>query len=112
MVVGMMLERVAHRSVANLLQTRIVDPTGRRSSTYATRLPGLRSPHLSEYAVVQRPDNVDPAKPSVFSCAGEVVSTAPDLDRFYRALFTGRLLRMGPVRDLATPRTPTDPDGR
>lgn len=104
-VVGMMLEQATQRSVAHLLRNRIFVPAGMRSSTYPTRLPGFRWTHLSEYALFERPYNFDATNPSVFSSAGAVVSTAPDLDRFYRALFTGQLLPMNLVRNMATPRT-------
>lgn len=104
-VVGMMLERATHHSVRHLLRTRIFGPARMHHSSFPTRLPGFRRPHLTEYATFERPYNFDATNPSVFSSAGAVVSTAEDLDRFYRALFSGRLLRPDLVRTMATPRT-------
>ena len=104
-VIGMMLERVTHHSIRHLLRARVFRPARMHHSSFPTHLPGFRRPHLTEYATFERPYNVDDTNPSVFSSAGAVVSTASDLDRFYRALFTGRLLRPDLVSTMATPRT-------
>jgi D-alanyl-D-alanine carboxypeptidase len=108
-VVGMMLARTNRRPVGALLERRIFDPA-RMGDSSLPRTPRFEGPHLTEYAFFPGEEPVDLRgfEPSVFSAAGAVVSTPRDLNRFYRALLTGRLLRPDLVRQMTRPRT-TEP---
>ena len=64
--------------------------------------------HLSEYAIFDRPYALDTFDPSLFSSAGAVISTTEDLNRFWRALATGRLLPRRLVDTMTTPLTSTN----
>lgn len=104
-VVGMMLAAVNHSSVGALLKQRIFGPAGMSSATFPMTGPSYAHPHLSDYALFNRPYNLDDTSATLFSSAGGVVANAADLDRFYRALFTGKLLSPALVISMATPRS-------
>ena len=103
-VVGMMLTALNRRPVADLIRHRIFRPARMHHSTYPTR-PGITGAHLSEYAIFDRPYALDSFDPSLFSSAGAVISTTEDLNRFWRALATGRLLPRSLVETMTTPLT-------
>lgn len=105
-IVGLMLAHVNHRSVQSLLERRVFRPAHMTRSFFArtSKIPGR---HLTEYAVFDRAYSLSSFEPSIFSSAGAVVSTARDVNRFYAALFTGKLLRPALVRQMRTPRTAT-----
>jgi D-alanyl-D-alanine carboxypeptidase len=107
-VVGLMLARANHRSVGSLLERRVFRPARMTGSSFP-RTARVRGPHLSEYAIFEDSyTSLASFEPSVFSSAGAVVSTARDVNRFYAALSSGRLLRPGLVRQMRQPRS-TDP---
>lgn len=103
-VVGMLLARTNHQQLQQLLTQRIFRPAHMTSARFPERV-WPRASSLSGYALFERPYNLDRTSPSLLSAAGSVVASASDLDRFYRALFTGRLLRPDLVRSMATPRS-------
>ncbi len=104
-VLGLMLSKVTQKPLARLLTKRIFGPARMTSASFARTRWRSRPPHLSEYAMFERPYNLDRTSPTLFSAAGAVVASTRDVDRFYRALFTGRLLRADLVRSMATPRS-------
>jgi D-alanyl-D-alanine carboxypeptidase len=107
-VVGLMLAEVNHRSVGSLLERRVFRPARMTDSSFP-RTAKVRGPHLREYAKFEDSyTSLASFEPSVFSSAGAVVSTARDVNRFYAALSTGRLLRPGLVRQMRQPRS-TEP---
>lgn len=95
-VLGLVIERITGRSVAQALQTRIFDRLGMTSSSYSDT-PLLPSPYAEGYADVDdaRPDFAvgTLVSPTWGGAAGAVVSTASDLARFADALAAGTLLR-------------------
>ncbi len=107
-VVGMMIERLTGRPMADLLRARVFKPA-KMNATELPSTPRIKGAHLTEYAVMG-PQRVSLAgfQPSIFSAAGGVVSNASDLNRFQQALQGGRLLRPDL---LAAMRTPTDLPG-
>ncbi|MDK1474922.1 serine hydrolase domain-containing protein [Streptomyces sp. 549] len=98
LVAGLIVEKATGRTWADQVRTRIVEPLG----LTGTSLPGTRStlpgPHPVGYAAPLSgdpdapPRDVTRLNPSWAGAAGEIVSTASDLNRFYRALLRGRLL--------------------
>ncbi len=103
-VVAMMLAALNRRPVADLIRDRIFRPARMHHSSYPSG-PGITGAHLSEYAIFDRPYTLDTFDPSLFSSAGAVVSTTEDLNRFWRALATGRLLPRSLVDTMTTPLT-------
>lgn len=104
LVIGLMLTRANHRSLGALLERRVFRPAHMRSAVFPTRSwPAARA--LSGYALFERPYNLDRTSPTLLTAAGAVVANTGDLDRFYRALLTGRLLRADLVRSMIRPRS-------
>lgn len=101
----MMLAALNRRPVADLIRHRIFRPARMDHSTYPTG-PGITGAHLSEYAIFDRPYALDTFDPSLFSSAGAAISTTEDLNRFWRALATGRLLPRSLVDTMTTALTP------
>jgi D-alanyl-D-alanine carboxypeptidase len=94
---GLVLERVSGRDAAVELTRRIIRPLRLRDTYFPGAEPFIRGPHARGY--VPWTDGLRDFSRDRMSwawMAGELVSTTADLNRFYRALFGGRLL--GPVQ--------------
>lgn len=92
-VIGLIAERVTHRSYGSLLRTRVFGPLGLRQTSFPTgvRLP---QPYLHGYVTAPgaAPHDVSEAiSPSGAWASGAIVSTPLDLGRFIRAYVSGRL---------------------
>ncbi|GAA1621504.1 serine hydrolase domain-containing protein [Catellatospora bangladeshensis] len=101
---GMILERITGRTVAHEIDKRIIRPLDLRH----TYLPGtairIRGPHAAAYIPWYGGVLLDFAdyNMSWAWAAGELVSTTGDLNTFYRALLTGRLLRPALLAQMQT----------
>lgn len=101
---GMILEKITGRSVAHEITKRIIRPLGLRH----TYLPGtgtrIRGPHSAAYIPWYEGVLVDFAdyNMSWAWAAGDLVSTTADLNTFYRALLTGKLLRPAQLAQMQT----------
>jgi hypothetical protein len=90
---GLLIEAVTGRRYADEVRARILEPLG----LTRTQVPGdevdLPNPHLHAY-LESDDELVDCARmnPSQAWAAGQVVSTADDLSRFYAAVLGGELL--------------------
>ncbi|SDY05070.1 alkaline D-peptidase. Serine peptidase. MEROPS family S12 [Micromonospora pattaloongensis] len=106
-LLGLVIERVTRRAYGDEIARRILRPL----RAWRTELPGtdpfIAGPHAHGYLPVERDGGIQPVditamNPSVAGAAGEMISTAADLNRFYRALLTGRLLRPAQLRAMTT----------
>ena len=109
-VAGLLIERVTGTSIARQLERRLIRPLGLRHTWFPTSTAALPPPRLHGYMPLDdQPPLVDADitwfNPSFFWASGALVSNVDDLDRFYDALFDGRLL---PRRLLAEMLTPVD----
>jgi D-alanyl-D-alanine carboxypeptidase len=109
-VAGLLIERVTGTSIARQLRQRLIGPLGLRHTWFPTDTAALPPPRLHGYMPLDtEPPLVDADitrfNPSFFWASGALVSNVDDLDRFYDALFGGRLL---PRRLLAEMLTPVD----
>lgn len=95
-VLGMLVERMTGRSYATALQQRILTPLGLRNTSFVVPTTTIAGVHAIGYLTQ---DNR--AKPlfdatnqtaSWLWTAGALISTSADLNRYLRALSTGRLL--------------------
>ncbi|QFU94721.1 serine hydrolase [Amycolatopsis sp. YIM 10] len=91
---GLLVERVTGTPLATELTRRIITPLGLHSTYYP--LPGetgIRGPHPRGYHEVDG-ERIDYTRqdPSWGGAAGAMVSTGQDLNRFFTALLSGRLL--------------------
>lgn len=104
LVVGMMLQAATGRTMGDLLTERVFEPAGMSKTTFGMS-PTIRGRHLTEYLRYDRLRSLASFNPTSFSSAGAVVSTMADLDRFYDALMSGRLLEPDLVDAMIVPRS-------
>ncbi|HWH00660.1 MAG TPA: serine hydrolase domain-containing protein [Pilimelia sp.] len=95
-LLGLLVERVTGRSVATEVSRRILRPLGLRHTYFPGTERRIRGPHARAY--VPWPEDGQLRDFSVSNmtwagAAGALVSTPADLNRFFRALLQGRLLR-------------------
>ncbi|MDR7278438.1 serine hydrolase domain-containing protein [Catenuloplanes atrovinosus] len=97
---GLIIEKVTGNEVEKEVNRRIIKPLGLRTTYFPGADPRIRGPHAGAY--VPWPDaetgEVTLRDFSVYNMtwawtAGEMISTMPDLNTFYRALITGKLLK-------------------
>ena len=91
-LVDMIIERVTGRPLHREITDRIVRPLGLRHTTWPGTSPFLPRPHALAYQRFETGELVDVTE-QVPGDPDSMVSTTRDLDRFFRALLGGRLLR-------------------
>ncbi len=110
-ILGLLIERLAGRRYATEVQRRILRPLG----LWRTYLPGtdphIRGPHSKAYVpwIDGTLRDFSVGNMSWAWAAGELISTPQDLNRFYSALFEGRLLRRDLLDEMRTT-VPMNPD--
>jgi D-alanyl-D-alanine carboxypeptidase len=109
-VLGLLIERVTGHRYDAEISRRILYPLGLRSTSFPGVDPYLRGPHSRAY--VQWSDgslrDFSVMNMSWGGAAGEMVSTMADLNRFFRALLSGRLLSPALLAEMKTT-VPFDP---
>ncbi|MEU6394645.1 serine hydrolase domain-containing protein [Streptomyces sp. NPDC046939] len=110
-VVGMLIEKITGKPVADEYQHRIIKPLGLRNTSYVhpdVRIAGL---HVRGYLHPDEADEplVDSTEQTVSwaQSAGAVISSPADLNTFMTALMRGRLLAPKTLEAMTTV-TPTD----
>jgi D-alanyl-D-alanine carboxypeptidase len=92
-VAGLLIEKVTGRSWDSQIQRRIIDRLGLRGTSVPGRSVDVPGPHAHGYeATADGWVDVTRADTSLQWSAAAIISTAPDLDRFLVALFSGRLV--------------------
>jgi D-alanyl-D-alanine carboxypeptidase len=112
-LLGMVIRRVTGNDHRAEVQRRILRPLRLRHTELPGTDPRITGPHSHGYLPMLRDGEVTPVdvtvfNPSIAGAAGELVSTAADLNRFYGALLGGRLLRPDLLAAMKT--TTADPD--
>ncbi|MGW4244917.1 serine hydrolase domain-containing protein [Nocardia sp. NPDC004722] len=101
-VAGMLIEKVTGRPYSDELAARITTPN-LLTDTY---LPGpgevdFRGPHPHGYTTVDgKPVDVTRSEPSIPWSAGGLISTGADLNRFYMALLSGKIITDAQSHDM------------
>ncbi|MFL5914848.1 MAG: serine hydrolase [Gaiellaceae bacterium] len=91
-VLGMLIERVSGHSLAAELKRRIFRPL-RLNATALVPGRDIPGPHANSYYVYSNGRRLNETRTTFGAWAdGAIVSNAPDLARFYRALLGGKLL--------------------
>ncbi|OLF18490.1 serine hydrolase domain-containing protein [Actinophytocola xanthii] len=105
LLVGLIAEAATGRPLPRLVAERITRPL-RLTDTFLATSPRVRPGHVHGYRppALTGGGYVDTVgwHPSAAGASGALVSTAPDLARFYRALLSGRLLSPALTRELLT----------
>ena len=102
-LLGLIAEKATGHPLGSELRRRVFAPAGLRSTSFDTE-PLIAGPHAHGYErLSKRLTDVSVLSPSYGWAAGAVVSNAPDLARFYRALLGGKLLRPDLLRAMEAP---------
>ncbi|MFC9687816.1 serine hydrolase domain-containing protein [Kribbella sp. NPDC056951] len=110
LVLGLIIEAATGNSFATAIESRILQPLDLQGTLVPGDVTTLPEPHARGYLTLddQLVDISDFNASQAWS-AGEFVSTASDLNRFYAALLTGKLLRPAELEAMQTT-VPTDED--
>ena len=106
LLLGLVIERVTGSSYAAEAERRILRPLELRDTEFPGANPHIAGPHLHGYLPGggQEPVDVTAFDHSFAGAAGEIVSSTTDLNQFYRALVTGRLLAPAQLAEMRTVR--------
>ncbi|MEU7143962.1 serine hydrolase domain-containing protein [Nocardia sp. NPDC046473] len=94
LLIGMIIERVTGRPVAEEITRRIIKPLGLAATYYpAPGETGLRAPHPLGYLQIDHHRiEYTEFNPSWAGAAGAMIATGAELNRFFIALLAGKLL--------------------
>jgi D-alanyl-D-alanine carboxypeptidase len=109
-IAGLLLERVTGHPAAFEVSRRIIWPLGLWQTYFPGINPHIFGPHAHGYVVWSGPTDLRDFTEYNMSWAwmlGDLISTPADLDRFYRALLTGKVLRPAQLAQMKT----TVPEG-
>ncbi|MGW0610548.1 serine hydrolase domain-containing protein [Streptomyces sp. NPDC002788] len=102
-IAGLLLEKVTGQQAYTYLTRNVIDRAGLRH-TYLPRSPYIKGPHPrmyeSFYGLIDPPRDYSVYDMSWAYTAGSVVSTTDDLNRFYRALLGGKLVRAASLDEM------------
>ena len=111
---AMIIEKVTGRSHQSEVARRILRPLKLRETYFEGADPVIRGPHMHAY-VPYEGELIDFTRYNMSWAwgVGDMVSTAADVNRFYRALLTGRLLTGRQLAEMTAtvPVDPAAPDG-
>ncbi len=103
---GMVIEKAAGTTYKDALERYVIKPLGLRGTSVPGTSPGLPAPHARHYSTLsgQGPQatvrEVTEFNPSVAFSAGELISTAADVNTFMTRLLAGELLPPAQQRQL------------
>ncbi|MET9138150.1 serine hydrolase domain-containing protein [Streptomyces parvulus] len=115
LLVGMIIEKVTGHTYGEEIRRRLVRPLHLHDTFVPGRAPGIPGPHPRGYA---RPGPAAPlldvtaVSPTIGGAAGELISSASDVNRFMAALLRGDLLRPAQQREMMRTRPTGGTDGR
>lgn len=108
-LLGMLITKVTGNEPATEIRERIIRPLGMHQTSMPEWNPFILGPNARGYEDFPKaaPLDVTVYSPSWARTAGSIISTTSDLNRFYRALLTGRLLSPGLLQQMkATTKLP------
>ena len=119
LLAGMILSKAAGRDWKEQVEQRIIAPLGLGHTLVTREDPSIPGPHAHSYLVLQgAPEPIDATDCTLEHTADSaIISTTADLNTFFRALMTGKLLRPQELTEMqkTTPSTADDaqfPNGR
>ena len=97
-LLALVIQRATGNHYAKEAQRRLLHRLGLHGTEFPGRRSVIAGPHAHGYLPREVGDQIEPVditrfNPTVTGASGELVSTTADLNEFYRALLTGRLLR-------------------
>ncbi|MFF4399800.1 serine hydrolase domain-containing protein [Streptomyces sp. NPDC001480] len=114
-IAGLLLGKLTGEDPERYITRNVIRRAGLRH-TYFPAGPRITGPHAklyeSFYGLIDPPRDYSVYDMSWAGTAGAVVSTMADLDRFYRQLFTGRLIPAAELAEMEKTVPMTDAEGR
>jgi D-alanyl-D-alanine carboxypeptidase len=95
----MVVERVTGRSLQQETTDRVIRPLGLRHTTWPGLSPALPRPHAQAYQMFEAGEPVDVTE-QVSGDPDSIVSTTQDLEKFFRTLLGGGLLRPAQLAEM------------
>lgn len=107
-LLGMLIERVTHRSWGQQVHDRLIRPLGLSHTTVPNLDPRLPGRHARGYVTVNRHDtpvlvDITDISMTAIDAAGSITSSTHDVDRFFAALLGGRLISSALLDDMLRP---------
>ncbi|UNO40201.1 serine hydrolase domain-containing protein [Streptomyces sp. MST-110588] len=104
-IAGELLRKVTGQAPETYVTSNVIRKAGLRH-TYFPKSPKITGPHSKMYealyGLINPPRDYSDYNMSWAGTAGSLVSTMDDLNQFYRALFTGKLLRPAQLKQMKT----------
>ncbi|MEU1541527.1 serine hydrolase domain-containing protein [Actinacidiphila glaucinigra] len=107
-VLGLLIEKVTGRPYAEEVGRRVLRPLRLRDTSYPGTDPRIEGPHNHGYQRFAHPDGTTELRDVTIwgqtesYAAGDIISTTADLERFLRALFTGRVVPRPQLEEMFT----------
>ncbi|MFC6020228.1 serine hydrolase domain-containing protein [Plantactinospora solaniradicis] len=105
----LVIERVTGRPWHEVVESRIIRPLGLDHTFWPGHSPTLPSPHARAYQPFDTTTLVDVTDKISADPEGAIIATTDDVNRFFRALLGGRLLRPAQLTEM-TRTIPVSPD--
>ncbi|WFB11287.1 beta-lactamase family protein [Streptomyces sp. LX-29] len=106
LLVGLIIEKVTGNSYVEEIERRITRPLKMRATYFPgtdSEIPGPTRHYSTFEEEPGKTYDVTELNPSWAWAAGEMVTNSSDLNRFYTALFRGKLLRPAQLKQMMTP---------
>ncbi|MEU5866617.1 MULTISPECIES: serine hydrolase domain-containing protein [unclassified Nonomuraea] len=101
-VLGLLVEKLTGRPYGEEVTRRILRPLGLRHTLVPGDRAGVPSPHAKGYEPMPALVDATRMNPSLDWAAGEMISTAADLERFMSALLGGKLTSAASLKAMRT----------
>ncbi|MEE1744130.1 MULTISPECIES: serine hydrolase domain-containing protein [unclassified Streptomyces] len=102
-IAGLLLAKVTGQNPETYITQHVIDRAGLHHTSYPSS-PDIQGPHArmyeNFYGLIDPPRDYSVYDMSWAYTAGAVVSTTGDLNRFYRALLTGRLIGTAALKEM------------
>lgn len=109
-ILGQLIEKITKQSYERTVQQRILKPLHLNDTTPPGDNPNIHGPHAHSYGLVNgEPTDTTRWNPSIFWAVGDIITTTKDLDTFYAALLSGKLLKPAQQTELMKT-TPVSPE--
>ena len=99
-VAEMVIDKVTGRPWHEEVRRRVVDRAGMRDTTWPGNLPTLPDPHARGYHEFDAGELIDVTEQVIVDGGAAFISTTADVNRFFRALLGGRLLRPAQLAEM------------